>query len=130
MSKKKPISIASRKGKSRILQYWACEQISQLTDIPWDQDDDDSLIRSRSMGQKGVDVILRREALKLFPMSVECKRQESWSVPAWIEQTQKNQAEGTDWLLIAKRSQKRPVVIMDAEVFFTKLKLNRYRRGK
>jgi hypothetical protein len=53
---------------------------------------------------------------------VECKNQEKWAIHSWIEQAQDNQKKGTDWLLIAKRSRKKPVVIMDAERFFELLK--------
>lgn len=75
-------------------------------------------IESRPMGQKGVDVRMESQVLKLFPFSVECKWQESWSVPAWIKQAIENMKKGTDWLLIIKRSRDRPVVVMDAEAFF------------
>ena len=35
-----------------------------------------------------------------------------------LQQTRGREYRGMDWLLIAKRSRKAPVVIMDAEVFF------------
>lgn len=113
--KKKTIGISSRKGKARELQKWVCKKISAITDIPWGKDED---IESREMGQSGVDVKLRGEAAKLFRFSIECKRQEQWSVSAWIEQTKENQKKDTDWLLFCKRNHENPVVIMDAEAFF------------
>jgi len=70
------------------------------------------------MGQSGPDVRLEGQVLKVFPFTVECKWQETWSIPAWIRQVKKNQMEGTDWLLFCKKSRKRPVVVMDAERFF------------
>ena len=70
------------------------------------------------MGQAGTDVILRGEAKKLFNFAVECKAQESWSVHGWIEQARKNTGKFKTWLLFAKRSNEKPVVIMDAEFFF------------
>lgn len=112
---KKKITTASAKDKGRRLQKWACEQISRITGFPWGKDQP---IESRGMGQQGVDVRLEERVLALFPFSIECKAQESWSVHSWIEQAQANNLPGTDWLLIAKRSRKAPVVIMDAEVFF------------
>ena len=69
---KKRISVASAKDKGRRLQQWTCEQISKITGIPWGYEDDKE-IQPRIMGQKGVDVILRGDALSLFPFSIECK---------------------------------------------------------
>ena len=116
---KERIAVSSAKDKGRRLQYQICAKISELLNIPWEQDNDNSLIKSRSMGQKGVDIILTGKAKELFLFSVECKWQETWSVPAWIEHAKSNQIEGTDWLLVCKRSRQKPIVVMDADVFFT-----------
>ena len=120
--KKKRISTQSAKAKGRRLQQYACEKISELTGYEWGSSGDDKPIESRPMGQSGTDVRMESHVRKLFPYSVECKFQESWSVPAWIEQARTNQTEGTDWLLIMKHSQKSPVVVIDAEKFFEILK--------
>lgn len=112
---KKKISTASAKAKGRALQQWVCQQISDLLGIPWGKD---ALIASREMGQSGTDVRLIGKAQEEFPFSVECKWQESWSIPAWIKQAKENQKEGTNWLLFVKRSRQAPIVIMDAEQFF------------
>lgn len=109
------ITPASAKAKGRILQQWVCERVSNLIKLPWGHDQP---IESRPMGQAGVDVRLDREALDLFPWSVECKWQESWAVPAWIEQARKNLVKDTNWLLFMKRSRKKPVVVLEATVFF------------
>lgn len=116
MKKKKPIKISSRKGKGRNLQKWVCKIISDIVGIPWGKDED---IEPRPMGQSGVDVILRGEAKNIFPFSIECKNQESWNVHKWIKQTKQNEKDGTDWLLVCKRNKSKPVVILDAETFFT-----------
>lgn len=113
------IKIPSRKAKSRALQKWVAEQISQLTGLPCGKDAD---IESRPMGQSGTDIRLSREAKELFNFSVECKWQETWNVPGWIEQAKENEMEDTDWLLVIKRSRKDPVVVMDAEAFFNLLR--------
>ena len=113
--KKKRISTSSAKAKGRNLQQWVCKQISELLDIPWGQDE---MIASREMGQAGTDVRLIGEAKKKFPYSVECKCQETWSFPSWIIQARKNQAEGTDWLLIVNKNYHAPTVTMDAVKFF------------
>ena len=115
IEKKKPISIASRKQKARVLQQWVCKKISELTGMKWGKD---CPIESRPMGQSGVDVRLDKDALLEFPFSVECKFQESWNVHSWVKQARSNKIKGTNWLLIAKRSRGKPVVIMDAEAFF------------
>jgi len=112
------ISISRRKEKAKELQRWVCEKISQLTGLRWGVSGDDAEIESRPMGQTGTDVRLGEQARKLFPFSVECKRAESWGVPAWVEQAKENQLPGTDWLLIVKRSRRSPIAIMDAERFF------------
>ncbi len=109
------ITISSRKAKSRRLQNWAAEKISKLLGIPWGRDE---LIAPREMGQSGTDVRLIGEALKGFPFSVECKAQETWAIPSWVIQTKSNQKKDTDWLLICKKNNKKPVVVIDAEVFF------------
>ena len=112
---KKRISVQSAKAKGRRLQQWAMRKISELTGIPCGKDE---LIASREMGQSGTDVRLIGEAQKLFPWSVECKSQEKWSIPAWIKQAKENQKKETDWLLVVKRNQHEPIVVIDAEVFF------------
>ncbi|MFA5432337.1 MAG: hypothetical protein EOM59_14215 [Clostridia bacterium] len=116
---KKRITVASAKDKGRRLQKWVCEKISDLTGYAWGHD---CPIESRGMGQNGVDVRMEKNVLKLFPYSVECKAQEKWSIPAWIEQAQSNIIPGTDWLLFVRRSRTRPIVILDAELFFAILK--------
>lgn len=113
--RKQRITVASAKAKGRNLQKLVCERISDVTGLPWGKD---APIESRPMGQMGVDVRLDREALKAFPFSVECKFQESWSVPAWIKQAKENQIPNTDWILVAKRSHEDPVVIIAIDTFF------------
>ncbi len=110
---------SSAKAKGRRLQKWMAQKISDLTGIPHGKDE---LIETREMGQAGVDVKLIGIARDKFPFSVECKNQESWSVPKYIEQAQKNVMLGTDWLLVIKRADIKPVVLMDANAFMDLLK--------
>ena len=114
-----PIKPSSAKAKGRLLQNWTCQKIADLLALPWGKDE---MIASREMGQPGTDVRLIGAARARFPYSVECKNQEVWSVPAWIEQAKSNQAPDTDWLLVLKKNRIPPVVMMDAERFFTLLK--------
>jgi len=116
------ITVAARKAKARRLQNWAAEKIAKLLGCKWGKD---CSVAPREMGQNGTDVRLVGRAQEDFPYSVECKYQESWAVHAWIKQAKENQKEGTDWLLICKRNNMKPVVIMDAEAFFKLLKENK-----
>lgn len=109
------ISVASRKAKGRLLQQWVAQKISDLLGIPWGKDE---LISSREMGQAGTDIRLVGKAKKLFRYSIECKNQESWSLPSWIKQAKSNQAKGTEWLLFVKKNRHEEIVVMSAEVFF------------
>jgi len=112
---KKRITPQSAKAKARRLQSWVAKQIAKVTGFPCGKD---KPVESRPMGQSGPDVRLEGQVLKVFPFTVECKWQETWSIPAWIRQVKKNQMEGTDWLLFCKKNRERAVVVMDAERFF------------
>lgn len=125
--KKKKIQPASAKAKGRSLQQWACARISELLDLPWGKDE---LIASREASQSGTDVRLIGEARRRFPFSVECKWQETWAIPAWIKQAESNQREGTDWLIICKKSRAAPIAIMDAERFFALLRNTKNGKGE
>jgi hypothetical protein len=113
----KKITIASAKGKGRNLQHWVCKRISKMIGIPTSQGDD-SLIKSREMGQAGTDVILREEAQKLFPFSIECKNSEQLSIVDTINQVKANKKENTYWLIVHKRKAlSNPIVILDWDTF-------------
>lgn len=113
--KKKRIQVSSAKAKGRFLQQWTCAKISALLDLPYGPDE---MIASREGSQKGTDIRLVGEAQKRFPFSVECKFRETWSVTDWMGQAKDNRKEGTDWLLVLKKSRIHPVVVLDADVFF------------
>jgi len=123
--KKKRISVTSAKAKGRNLQKWAAQKIADLTGFEF-KEEDDALISSRPMGQHGTDVILRGEALKSFPFSIECKSSQQWSLPAAIKQSKQNTKKNTDWMLILKRKEiKTPVVVIDANTFFDIVDVNK-----
>ena len=105
----------SAKNKGARLQKWVAEKISKVLGIPCGKDE---LISSREMGQSGTDVRLIGKAKRLFKYSIECKNQETWTLPSWIKQAKSNQAKGTDWLLFIKKNHHEEIAIMDAEVFF------------
>ncbi len=119
LTRRQRIKTSSAKAKGRNLQQWACQQISDLLGLPWGKDE---LIAPREASQSGTDVRLIGEARERFPFAVECKHQETWSVPAWIKQAKAYQRNGSDWLLILKRNRLSPVVVMDAKRFFALLR--------
>lgn len=110
--RKTRITHASAKAKARNLQNWAAKRISELTSLPWGKDTN---IAPRPMGQSGVDIALLGNAFEACPLSIECKNQETWAVPAWITQAKKNQLDDSHWCLIIKRNHLSPVAIIDAD---------------
>ena len=111
----KRISVRSAKAKGRNLQKAIGKRISDLLEMPFGPDED---ISSRPMGQSGTDIRLSPHALKKFPYSVECKNQEKWNVPGFIEQAKSNVKEGTDWILFVTKNRYPTIAIMDCEHFF------------
>lgn len=116
----KTIKVSSRKGKGRGLQYWVCERIAKMFGIEFVQSDDNCLVHSREMGQKGIDIIVRGEIYNKFPFDIECKSCESLSIPDWIRQAKENnKKEDRDWLVVFKKHTlgSEPFVIMGWECF-------------
>jgi hypothetical protein len=99
----KRIKVQSAKGKGMNFQREICQKISDLIGIPYLRGNDDSLIESRGGGQHGVDIILRGEAKKRFPFSIEVKNQENMNLVETIKQAQENQVDGTTWLVVHRR---------------------------
>jgi hypothetical protein len=122
-TKKKPITVASRKAKGRALQDWTCQKVSEVTGIDWGKTDDHE-IKPRQMGQRGPDVIMSPTVRAKFPLTIECKNQKRLSILDWIEQAKSNCYPETDWLLVVRRSGRKKedrtkeFVVLDAEVFF------------
>jgi len=115
----KTIKVSSRKGKGRGLQYWVCERIADLFGVEFNQQNDNSLIQSRSMGLNGTDVILRGEIYEKFPFDIECKSCESLSIPEWIRQARANKKNNRFWLLVFKKQTlgHMPLVVMEWNTF-------------
>ena len=105
----------SAKAKGRRLQQWVCQKLSDITGIAWGEDE---LIQSRGMGQNGADVMLMGEAKELIRFDIEIKNQEKWALPAYIEQAKANTKEGRNWLLVLSKNRFKPIVVVDADVFF------------
>lgn len=123
---KKSIKNSSRKAKGRELQKWVCERIADIFDIIYDQSDDRCDIHSREMGQKGCDVILRGELYNKFKFDIECKSTENFHIYNDIEQAKNNKEINRDWLLVHKKKNKTPIVVMDWECFENLIKKTIY----
>lgn len=118
-TKKRRITVRSAKARGRKGQDIVCKKLSEVSGLEYDNKDDNALIQNRQMGMHGTDIILRGEALKLFPLSIEVKNEERWDVPGAIRQAKDNQREGTYWMVVMKKNEyKKPVVIMDLDEFF------------
>ena len=112
----------SAKNKGMRLQKWVCEKISEALNIPFNNQDEQSEIHSRECGLSGVDIILRGDAFKNFPYDIEAKNTESVSLYKWIEQAKSNTKANREWLVVHKKNKSNPIVIMDANHFFSLIK--------
>ena len=105
----------SAKAKGRKLQQWVRDQLIEHRDIhPED-------IESRSMGAGGEDLIMARAARERFPFSVECKNVEKLNVWEAYEQAKSN-SNDYEPIVIMKKNQKKPLVVVDADFFISLFK--------
>ena len=105
----------SAKAKGRKLQQWVRDQIIEQLEVhPED-------IESRSMGAGGEDLIMARAARQKFPFSVECKNVEKLNVWEAYEQA-KAHCNNYEPLVVMKKNQKKPLVVIDANYFISLVK--------
>jgi len=105
----------SAKAKGRKLQQWVRDQIIEQLEVhPED-------IESRSMGAGGEDLIMARAARQRFPFSVECKNVEKLNVWEAYEQAKSN-SNDYEPIVIMKKNQKKPLVVVDADFFISLFK--------
>ena len=105
----------SAKAKGRKLQQWVRDQIIEQLEVhPED-------IESRSMGAGGEDLIMARAARQKFPFSVECKNVEKLNVWEAYEQAKSN-SKDYEPIVIMKKNQKKPLVVVDADFFISLFK--------
>ena len=102
---------SSAKNKGRKLQQWVRDKIRRIFNLP------EADVSSRSMGAAGVDILLSKDALKVFPFSVEAKNTESLNVWKAYEQATMNTLPNTYPLLVIKRNNTDPLVVVNAELF-------------
>ena len=105
----------SAKAKGRKLQKWMRELLIEKLDIhPED-------IESRSMGAGGEDLIMARAAREKFPLSIECKTQEKVNVWESYKQAEDN-SKDYEPVVVIKRNNSKPLVLVDAEYFVSMFK--------
>ena len=105
----------SAKAKGRKLQQWVRTQLIEQLDVhPED-------IESRSMGAGGEDLIMARAAIQKFPFSIECKNVEKLNVWEAYEQAKAN-CNDYEPLVVMKKNQKKPLVVIDADYFISLVK--------
>jgi len=100
------------KAKGRRLQQWVRDLLIEKLDIhPED-------IESRPMGSQGEDLIMSRAARERFPFSIEAKNQEQLNVWRAWEQAEANSGNYQP-ILVIKKNNVKPLVVVDAETFVT-----------
>ena len=98
---------ASRKAKGRRFQQAVRQDLIDHLGVS------EGDVLSTAMGQSGCDLYLSPAARALFPYGVECKAQETISLPAWWKQCESNasKVELTPLLLI-KRNREEPLAVL------------------
>ena len=71
------------------------------------------------MGAGGEDVQLSPAARKLFPYSIECKAYKTFAIYKLMDQAIENCPNKAEPLVVLKADRKKPLVVMDAEHFFS-----------
>ena len=105
----------SAKAKGRRLQQWVRDLLIEKLNVhPED-------VESRSMGAGGEDLIMARAARERFPFSVECKNVEKLNVWEAYEQAKSN-SKDYEPIVIMKKNQKKPLVVVDADFFISLFK--------
>lgn len=107
-------SAASSKAKGRRLQQWVRDLI--YGKFPSLEEGD---VKSTSMGASGEDIQLSPAARRKLPYSIECKARKSLPLYAWYMQAKANTPAGAEPLLVVKQDRSKPLVVVDAEYFFT-----------
>ena len=101
---------SSAKAKGRKLQQWVRTQLIEELEI---HEED---IESRSMGAGGEDLVMARAAREKFDYSIECKNVEKLNVWNAYEQEKVN-AKNHEPIVIMKKNNRKPLVVLDAEFF-------------
>ena len=114
--------VQSAKAKGRRLQQWFRDLLIKTLNI---HEED---IESRSMGAGGEDLIMARDARQKFPYSIECKNQEKINLWESYEQAKQN-SKTYEPIVVMKRNNSKPLVLVDAEYFVSLHKKNNNNNG-
>ena len=101
----------SAKQKGRRLQQWVRDLLLKIGGLHSDD------VRSTSMGNGGEDVQLSPKARELFPFQIECKNKKSYSV--YKDYFQACEHGDHTPVLVIKQNDCQPLVVVDAEWFFS-----------
>jgi len=103
---------SSAKAKGRRLQQEVCEKLLEVSHGLTKDD-----IRSTSMGAGGEDVLFSSAARKQFPMSIECKNVERFSIWPTIDQARKNCPDGSTPFIVFKKNHEDAQMSMPLDKF-------------
>ena len=106
---------SSAKAKGRALQNMVALALRVKFDWTKALEPDD--IKPALMGESGADIKLSPAAKKFIPWDIECKNQETWSIPSWWKQTLSNTGAGRKPLLVIKKNRQEPLVVLRFEDF-------------
>lgn len=110
----------SRKAKGRSFQNEIRTVI--LKSFPQLEPDD---VKCALMSETGEDIKLSPAAKKIFPYSIEAKRQETLQIWAALKQAQENAKENTVPVLIFRRNNSKPYVAFPLEDFMKLVQNNK-----
>ena len=79
----------------------------------------DEDIRSTSMGAGGEDILFSPVAARRMGISIECKSRDRIAVYGFYEQAQENCPPSREAIVVIKQNRAKPLVVVDAEYFFT-----------
>jgi hypothetical protein len=111
------MKVSTGKAKGRRLQQYVRDLLLKIH--PSLEPDD---IKSTAMGQNGEDIQLSPAARKLIPLTIECKSRKTIGVYPWLEQAMANNPKNYTPVLVIKQDRKKPLVVVDAEWFFERIK--------
>ena len=100
---------SSAKAKGRTLQQWVQKKILELNPSLTEND-----VRSTPMGTQGEDVQLSEAARSLVPFHIEAKNRAKIAIYSFYEQPKTKDAV----LLVIKANHKKPLAVLDADLFF------------
>ena len=111
---RKANSVSARKAKGRRLTQLVCARLLGLVEKLGLTAED---IRPVPSSVPGPDIWMSSAALRYFPFAFECKNQESVSIWAWWKQATQNSKPLQAPVLVFKRNNSDPLVLIDLELF-------------